>query len=603
MRIIYICIVLICCSFEIVCGQQITTLYAKGVEYYEKEQYDEAIDVFENILEHYTKIPQVYLYAGNSYKQNLQYHNAIKKYEELSNTNPGKYPEIYLHLAQLYEMLENTTQARYNYNEYIQYENNNSTNVQYAKKKLFVYSQANKISYNDSIQLQRDTVSPFFHNFGVSQFHNAIIYNGVLQQGDTVSRVQFFSPQPVIQRYFSDTACFNSYSVTDFCTFENPNRYIFNKRNKASFSEFPNITAAVFTENIGFTCFRDTLIDIGNYLFIHPHIEWFRDSLYIFFASNLPQGYGGMDIWYSMIDSLGTLSKPINAGNIINSEFDEICPFYHASDSLLYFSSNKPESIGGFDIFAASMKPSVTNSIQLDKPINSSYNDLYFRHFDTIAYITSNRIAKHIDSSEFFPNSIFYYTITSIKETEISIANDTTFEKFKPFNVYFDFDKPHTRETLDYAEQYALFESQQIPYIQQYADSIEKYISYMTYKKQIQDFYTLDLQKGKTTIDSLLHLIINAKPLQDTLWITLQAYTGSGGTIEYNTQLAQRRIESVMTYITRNLEQASIPKEVIEFRILPHVLPNSTNSITNPQKFDIHDARLRKVEIGIEEKK
>ena len=94
------------------------------------------------------------MYAGNSYKQNLQYHNAIKKYEELSNINPGKYPEIYLHLAQLYEMLENTTQARYNYNQYIQYENNNSPNVQFAKKKLFAYSHVNKISYNDSIQLQ-----------------------------------------------------------------------------------------------------------------------------------------------------------------------------------------------------------------------------------------------------------------------------------------------------------------------------------------------------------------------------------------------------------------------------------------------------------------
>ena len=121
----------------------------------------------------------------------------------------------------------------------------------------------------------------------------------------------------------------------------------------------------------------------------------------------------------------------------------------------------------------------------------------------------------------------------------------------------------------------------------------------MTYKKQIQDFYTLDLQKGKTTIDSLLHLIINAKPLQDTLWITLQAYTGSGGTIEYNTQLAQRRIESVMTYITSNLEQASIPKEVIDFRILPHVFHFYKFNTT--AKIDIHDARLRKVEIGIEE--
>lgn len=76
------------------------------------------------------------------------------------------------------------------------------------------------------------------------------------------------------------------------------------------------------------------------------------DGRTLYFVSNRKGGHGGMDIWKTTFDG-GQWTAPENLGSEINTEFDEMSPFIHFDDRTLYFSSNRPEGMGGFDLFVA----------------------------------------------------------------------------------------------------------------------------------------------------------------------------------------------------------------------------------------------------------
>lgn len=76
------------------------------------------------------------------------------------------------------------------------------------------------------------------------------------------------------------------------------------------------------------------------------------DGLTLYFASDRPGGFGGVDLYMSRKDpATGIWSKPVNLGPEINTAGDEKTPFIHSDSETLYFSSNGHFGFGGFDIF------------------------------------------------------------------------------------------------------------------------------------------------------------------------------------------------------------------------------------------------------------
>lgn len=76
------------------------------------------------------------------------------------------------------------------------------------------------------------------------------------------------------------------------------------------------------------------------------------DGKTLYFVSNRKGGYGGMDIWQTTFEN-GRWTEPVNLGPTINTKWDEMSPFIHFDDRTLYFSSNRPEGMGGFDLFVS----------------------------------------------------------------------------------------------------------------------------------------------------------------------------------------------------------------------------------------------------------
>ncbi len=108
----------------------------------------------------------------------------------------------------------------------------------------------------------------------------------------------------------------------------------------------------------------------------HPCLS--PDGNRLYFSSDLPGGYGGKDLYYT--DWTGSAwSAPTNLGPEINTEGDEIFPFFGA-DNRLYFSSDGHLGIGGHDIFYTTAKAyGVWGEVQnLGAPFNSPEDDFAF---------------------------------------------------------------------------------------------------------------------------------------------------------------------------------------------------------------------------------
>lgn len=124
-----------------------------------------------------------------------------------------------------------------------------------------------------------------------------------------------------------------------------------------------------------------------------PSIAPDGNSLY--FASNRPDGFGGIDIYVAYKNEKGYWEEAINLGPTINTKGDDQTPFIHADNQSLYFSSNGRPGFGGSDLYVARKKidGSWTNPVNLGYPINTFDNEgsIAVASNGSTAYIASDR--------------------------------------------------------------------------------------------------------------------------------------------------------------------------------------------------------------------
>lgn len=139
-------------------------------------------------------------------------------------------------------------------------------------------------------------------------------------------------------------------------------------------------------------------IMIANTNYAQPALSTDGNTLY--FATDILDGYGGFDIYYSRKMADGTWDLPENLGSQINTEGNELFPFLDAD--TLYFSSDFHVGMGGLDVFKTFQSRSGRWSPlqNLKAPINSGSDDFGYvvdyqsEKLDTViqvGYFATNR--------------------------------------------------------------------------------------------------------------------------------------------------------------------------------------------------------------------
>lgn len=127
-----------------------------------------------------------------------------------------------------------------------------------------------------------------------------------------------------------------------------------------------------------------------DYSVAHPWVS--ADDQYLFFASDMPGGFGGMDIYVCKKEG-DNWSQPQNLGSEVNTAGSEVFP-YIRKDGMLFFSSDGHSGFGGLDVFSATKIDNKYSAVKnFGSPLNSSTDDfgIVFSDDNTMGYFSSDR--------------------------------------------------------------------------------------------------------------------------------------------------------------------------------------------------------------------
>lgn len=141
----------------------------------------------------------------------------------------------------------------------------------------------------------------------------------------------------------------------------------------------------------GFSNVEALPINSQNYSIKNPTVS--PDGSTLYFASDMPGGFGKFDIYKASIDKNGNVGTPVNMGQKVNTEGQEMFP-YISSNNTLYFSSTGHLGLGGMDVFYTKEIDGKMAPIRnVGIPINSNGDDFAFRMNEETGdgFVSSNR--------------------------------------------------------------------------------------------------------------------------------------------------------------------------------------------------------------------
>lgn len=305
----------------------------------------------------------------------------------------------------------------------------------------------------------------------------------------------------------------------------------------------------------------------------------------LFFTSDRKDGKGKLDIWVSKITKDGKFGDPVNL-SAINTEYDELTPFFHNASNTLFYSSDGRQGLGGYDIYKSAKTGEDWQEVKhTGYPLNSSYNDVYYslNADSTIAYLSSNRLGSMYlePTNKSCCNDIYKVTIQQpeeetteppidslaivivpepepepeivvTEEPPLEVPPPTTLEDFLPLALYFDNDEPdkRTRRNTTRKSYLQTFE----PYYARFETFRLEYPKGMNGEERINaeqaiDFFFEDkVKRGGDYLELFSDILLKRLEEGEQVEIFVKGYTSPRAQSDYNIHLGKRRISSVKNH-------------------------------------------------------
>jgi outer membrane protein OmpA-like peptidoglycan-associated protein/tetratricopeptide (TPR) repeat protein len=348
---------------------------------------------------HYRK-GYLVLIARTDYEKALPYlTKAIEKttnsYDLFSTREKNAPTDAIFYLARCYHLNQEIDKAIEFYKKFIEKSGKSSVNIEKANlhleqcsiaKTLIATPKNNRIiNVSDSINTSYPEYAP------VISLDGTAIYFTSRRDWEDHSTDQYRDPmlndfpEDIYVSYNDDSQGWSSPNKLDFCEGERNEATITISSDERRIYLYQDNTGAgdIFYSDFKFSKFQDILpfknenVNTENW---ETHCTFSMDGNVMYFVSDREGGYGGRDIYRLVKLPNGEWSLPQNLGPNINTPYDEDCPFIAADNNTLYFSSNGPKSMGGFDIFKSFKEEGNTwgYPFNLGYPINSVGDDVFY---------------------------------------------------------------------------------------------------------------------------------------------------------------------------------------------------------------------------------
>ena len=596
--LIFLAFVLICASSF---GQ--TVKQKKAEREFNSFSFVKAINTYEKLVD--TSFNQNYAMRklGDSYIMLRQPENALRIYENVVKQEnvPSEY---FLYYAQTLRANGKYEESKKWMKKYKDAGNENDSRVkEFFKNDDLASAIFNSIEQNTLSKLNINTK---FNDFGAVDYNNTIVFASSRDEGVSVKRLYAWDGQPLLDVFQVSTdnpsviatskidGDVNSIHHDGPAVFSPDGTKMYFSRN--NFVDNKKIQDAsgimqlgIFTADLvdgKWTNVKPSNLNNPNYIVYHPSVS--SDGKKIYYASDMPGGLGGTDIYVSDINEDGSFGVPMNLGNIVNTEGNESFPHIYNEEGVLYFSSDGHVGMGLLDIFATvkDQDNAIVNVINLGEPINSKYDDFaYYLSKDGLnGYISSNRKGGEGGDDIYAFSRIPPLTLKgiirdAINNEPIEGAKVVLSRKNGEEIAYFITEKDGSYEHLierdkdfvikgskeKYTEVEKQFNSKNLEKAKELIVNLDVNLSPIEDVALLADLDIIyfDLDKHNIRPDAAVELdkVVRLMNTYPEMVIRLESHTDSRANDQYNIALSNRRAKSTYEYIvSKGINADRIPK-------------------------------------------
>ncbi len=321
---------------------------------------------------------------------------------------------------------------------------------------------------------------------------------------------------------------------------------------------------------------------------------------------------GKMTIWRSELLINGKWKTPTKMQVLDDRSANQnITPFFDNASQTLYFSSDRNNGLGGLDIYKIKrQKDGWSKAMNVGFPLNSSYNEVYFRLNEDgkTGYFSSNRkgsftltkkgsccfdiyafeldqpthetpqepiatpplVTTEIPTLPTFPITNSDITTKSVEpiepiepvkptepvvNTTVPPTNETPLEalgKFLPLALYFHNDEPNPRTwqtttTVNYATAFRNYYSLKKEYVQTYTKPLNE-LEKPTATNELNAFFDVIVKGGFDNLEAFSAVLLRYLQAGETFEIVLKGFASPRAKSDYNLNLSKRRVECIRNH-------------------------------------------------------
>ncbi len=602
----YSILIIICFSSFLGLTQYKSTKLKMAESLLEEGKQFAALKIYEDIAKSQGDNKDVYLKIAQLHEQLFNYIEASKWYYELFEIQKGIYPKSEFKFAEIQMIMGKYELA---IEHFVSFSKTYKGNDKVLYKKLcktYIKSceESIKAIPDPEISIKKipEFINSAYNDLAPFTFENRLYYTSIAvdsaitytNQLDSAPTFQIYSSKQIKEELFDTAELFipaiinKPYYHTSNGSFSKDGRKFFFTRCKEN-SKGNNICKIYCSKKQDSIWQEATPLGPeindknNNFSSTHPIIMSYikkgqkKDTITkIVFASTMPGGQGGYDLWAASIDENLITKKPENLGRKVNSPLNELTPFYCYSNKNLYFSSNGHGGFGGLDIFKTPVKNGrIKKIILLDNPINTSWDDWYYSKMNKkTAFLVSNREGAKTYYKSIRLDDIFlvkketkkYLTLFAYenKKTKkivdgaifkVRMATDIKseakqFEINKPFQIIPNKTYEIIVQKNGFFNESTLFSTSfdtksdtlKYEFLLQKIDTVNGIILNNIYF----DYNTDKLKpQSKQALNKLYKLLI----MNPALRIEIGAHTDAKGSESYNMNLSLKRAETVVNYL------------------------------------------------------
>lgn len=359
--------------------------FEKNNEVFQTYSYKECINKYEPIL---FKTYEINRILADSYLKERSYYKAEEYFKEVVNSKKATSEDIYKYASVLY-INQKYREATVWMEKFSNMEKCDSRAARFLADKNYYITILND---DPKFKIRNLDMNTENQEFGATYYNKKIIFASTRQNSKLLKRIFSKNKLPFLDLYsaeiknrnFINLKQFNKKFNKEYCngpaSLSNKGTFMALTQNK-NFAKNKNetIKLEIFTsQKNGETWDEPKPVSFNKEHFSVGHPSLTSDGTKMYFASDMPGGYGGVDIYIVKKEVDGSWGTPQNLGNVINTEGDEDFPFIH-ENGMLFFSSNGLLGLGGLDIFYTKLSNGkYLKPKNIGTPINSSYDDFSF---------------------------------------------------------------------------------------------------------------------------------------------------------------------------------------------------------------------------------